>query len=91
MGHQNHGPSSLASGITRNSRTIIMSKINPMQIVEPAWPMFTTCPEPAIARTSPVPKPALSVGFGVRPPDQTVAVNRATTRSATARIPAALG
>ncbi len=36
VGHQNHGPSSRASGSTRKSRTIIMSKISPTQIVEPA-------------------------------------------------------
>jgi len=35
-GHQNQGPSSRASGITKKRRTIIMSNINPIQIVEPA-------------------------------------------------------
>ncbi len=30
------------SGITKNSRTNSISKISPIQIVAPAWPMFTT-------------------------------------------------
>ena len=32
-GHQNHGPSTRASGITGDSRTTIMSKINPSYTV----------------------------------------------------------
>ncbi|SKX08331.1 Uncharacterised protein [Mycobacteroides abscessus subsp. massiliense] len=67
-GHQNQGPSSLANGMTRNSRTIIMSKIRPMQIVDPAWPMLTTSLEsmasmvPAstnAAVTATLPEPAM--------------------------------
>ena len=41
-GHQNQGPITRASGITRNSRTTSMSKISPTQMVDPAWPILMT-------------------------------------------------
>ena len=41
-GHQNHWPSTRASGITKSNRTTSMSNINPMQIVKPACPMLMT-------------------------------------------------